>query len=630
MFETLPDDLIETITSRLGIKQQFALRCVSKSFDTSLGDHNQHASHVIRYDTKSASLPTVIPDTNSVRLDTNIEYLSRIFRNRNISKGLKSKLRYYIHKKEHDVSKPIATKYSVLTNEQNSIVHIPYDPNLIVMVQAYAGTGKTKTLVEYAKEHSNNRILYLAYNKELCEDAKQRFGGLHNVHVSTIHAVAFQEFEEYTVGDINIHDLMRIYGVCHVEALKYQREFDLYCHKVQEHSRISRMIWDDMFVTRKIPLSHDAYLKQFQLNNPTLAYDIIMLDEVQDCNDCILEIVGFQKLMKIYVGDVYQKLYGFRNVENPFSYIIQNKYEHETLVRKTLSVSFRLGFDLMYHVNMFLQHKFSIKGFSRSNATNTMILPKNDREFEELDDQVTYICRFNINVMRLVFRFVSQEKTVYVYGKQFDFEKEIQATKDFIRLTEGNIQDIVHDECKGGSIEELQHRYNELCMQEWRQRVTLYLEYGTELLNHWVNMKRLLTTTPSAANVLLTTVHQAKGSEFDNVCLYDDITINNQDSLFVMYVAMTRARKRLRLNHLMTTYFLKQKGNLYYTNVETNGCRETRSCVACDNKTNKNVWKDVDFSSQFNDNPSHIFENQKMCVKCQTRQGLLISNKSGS
>jgi F-box protein, helicase, 18 len=621
MLETLPNDLIETITSHLSIKQRFALRCVSKAFGTWPGDEIQHTYQVLRYDKGSVTLPTV-PPSDELCFNTSIETLSRIFRNRNISKGLKSKLRYYIHKKEHLASQTIRID-PILTNEQIGIVQIPFDPNTVVMVQAYAGTGKTKTLVEYAKHHSHNRILYLAYNKELCEDAKQRFGGLHNVHVSTIHAIAFPEFEDYDVGDLNIHDLIRIYDVSHLEALKYQREFDLYCHKVQEHSNTSQMIWNDMFVTKKIPLSHDAYLKQFQLSNPTLAYDIIMLDEVQDCNDCILEIVGNQKTMKIYVGDLYQKLYGFRNVDNPFSYITKNKKEHESVVRRTLSVSFRLGFDLMYHVNMFLQHKFDIRGFSRSNATNTQILPNSDIEIETTGEKATYICRYNINVMRLAFRFVSQEKTIYVYGKQFDFDKEMEVTKDFIRLTEGYVQDIVHEECKGDSIEDLKHKYNELCMQEWRQRATLFTEYGTDLLTHWENMKRLTSATSASADVMLTTVHQAKGSEFDNVCLYEDITINNQDSLFVMYVAMTRARKRLKLNPLMTAYFLKQKGSQYCINTDPNRCKETKKCVTCDNRTNQNVWKDVDFSSHFNEHPSQLSENQKMCVKCQMKQGLL-------
>ena len=50
-------------------------------------------------------------------------------------------------------------------------------------------------------------------------------------------------------------------------------------------------------------MPHDGYLKLFQLQNPILDYDIILLDEVQDTTECMLQIIKKQKkpfYLKLY------------------------------------------------------------------------------------------------------------------------------------------------------------------------------------------------------------------------------------------------------------------------------------------------------------------------------------------
>lgn len=44
-----------------------------------------------------------------------------------------------------------------------------------LVVQAYAGAGKTFTLIEFALANSAVRILYLAYSKAIQEEKKQAF-----------------------------------------------------------------------------------------------------------------------------------------------------------------------------------------------------------------------------------------------------------------------------------------------------------------------------------------------------------------------------------------------------------------------------------------------------------------------
>ena len=52
----------------------------------------------------------------------------------------------------------------ILTKEQEKIIN---SDKLSFKINAVAGSGKTTTLLEYAKKNSHLKILYLAYNKSL-------------------------------------------------------------------------------------------------------------------------------------------------------------------------------------------------------------------------------------------------------------------------------------------------------------------------------------------------------------------------------------------------------------------------------------------------------------------------------
>jgi len=51
---------------------------------------------------------------------------------------------------------------------------IQYEGNHLV-VKAYAGCGKTSTLVAYAEQHPHLRILYLAYNRAIRDEGAAKF-----------------------------------------------------------------------------------------------------------------------------------------------------------------------------------------------------------------------------------------------------------------------------------------------------------------------------------------------------------------------------------------------------------------------------------------------------------------------
>ena len=78
-----------------------------------------------------------------------------------------------------------------LTKEQYEIINSTGN----IKINAVAGSGKTTTIIEYAKARpQHSKILYLAFNKSVKLDAAKRFAdkGLDNVKVETAHSLAYK------------------------------------------------------------------------------------------------------------------------------------------------------------------------------------------------------------------------------------------------------------------------------------------------------------------------------------------------------------------------------------------------------------------------------------------------------
>ena len=78
-----------------------------------------------------------------------------------------------------------------LTKEQYDIINSTGN----IKINAVAGSGKTTTVIEYAKTRpATSKILYLAFNKSVKLEAAKKFAdkGLNNVKVETAHSLAYR------------------------------------------------------------------------------------------------------------------------------------------------------------------------------------------------------------------------------------------------------------------------------------------------------------------------------------------------------------------------------------------------------------------------------------------------------
>ncbi|CAB4067861.1 FBXO18 [Lepeophtheirus salmonis] len=102
-----------------------------------------------------------------------------------------------------------------------------------------------------------------------------------------------------------------------------------------------------------VPITHDGYLKLWQLRQPNLqtivSHDVLLIDEAQDINPTMLDIINHQSTAKVIVGDPNQQIYSFRGAVNLLK-------EFKSSKKFSLTQSFRFGPEIAFVANCCLEH----------------------------------------------------------------------------------------------------------------------------------------------------------------------------------------------------------------------------------------------------------------------------------
>lgn len=261
-------------------------------------------------------------------------------------------------------------------------------------INAVAGSGKTTTLVEFARSKPKDcRLLYLAFNKTVKEEAKRRFAkhGISNIRIETTHSLAYKHIvpaNRYEVNPkgYNIHEVVKLLGLsisgekhaAYILANHINKFMAYFCNS--DKSRVNELDYLQLIAdptakafiaahysilelqTRhflklmndgKIAVTHDFYLKKFQLSCPKLPYDYLLFDEGQDASAAMLDVFLRQNGLKVIVGDTHQQIYGWRYAINSLEKTNFDLYQ--------LTTSFRFGKDIAALAQQILSWKNKIK-----------------------------------------------------------------------------------------------------------------------------------------------------------------------------------------------------------------------------------------------------------------------------
>lgn len=481
-----------------------------------------------------------------------------------------------------------------LTDEQQAILQT----NENIVINAVAGSGKTTTLIEYAKTRpADKRILYLAFNRSVKTEAEQKFtaAGLKNVKVETAHSLAFdaivkmsgytlnQGYKSYewvellniATGDLHVdymigsHVSKFISYFCNSTATKVQ---ELDYNKVITDAKAQQFVNNFYGVieqfTRQalakmdkgaIAITHDFYLKKFQLSEPRLSYDYILFDEGQDASGAMLDIFLKQPATKIIVGDIHQQIYGWRYAINS---LLKTDFPFYNL-----SNSFRFNDEIALIANKILGWK---KYLHQPQAVKVSGAGKESN----VSFTKATLARTNLSLLMSAIAQWQQGaiKKVFFEGKMssYTFADEGASLYDILNLYNGK-HDKIRDKLIAGmkTMKDLEDHIDKTEDNSLAIIADVVKEFGNELPRLISQLKENEVTDKQEADMIFSTVHRCKGMEYDEVTLLTDF-INEEklqkyivdkggdkmsewdknrliEEINILYVAATRAKNKLAI-----------------------------------------------------------------------------------
>jgi F-box protein 18 (helicase) len=422
----------------------------------------------------------------------------------------------------------------ILTDEQRAIVDHPLAKGEALKAIAYAGTGKTSTLVEVARKHQCD-VLYLAFNKSVEQEAIERFPV--NTTCKTGHALAWHHIGCRYANIANLYNWQvgKAYGLSLYESSLLLRSLEAFLnsadamplechiepdslHRLDPAKYLSGMVqrveqcWRDMQAERNnIPMTHSGYLKMFGLaiatGEITLGYPVILLDEAQDTNPVMLKIVLDQMRkgsMCYFVGDPYQQIYSWRGALDAMTKIDAPSYR--------ITQSFRFGSAVAQCASLLLREFFGeqtpLTGLAATESTIGPVGPKH-----------TVICRTNGGLVGEAYKHGKKCAGITVIGEQA-FRQTLDDIQDIFLLSERRNREI---QARRISMHATYARLKEYAEETLDVELSSKIQVIENFGRSWPDMMETIKVAQSRpTDITLTTCHKAKGLEWPDVRLADD------------------------------------------------------------------------------------------------------------
>ncbi len=534
-----------------------------------------------------------------------------------------------------------------LTEEQKRIIASTGN----IKINAVAGSGKTTTVIEYAHSRPNtSRILYLAFNRSVRLEASRKFAErrMTNVQVETAHSLAHRHVvrkSSYTVkkSEYKPYEVARLLGLQgngekhaeYVLAKHILKFISFFCNsdkeRVQELNYLdtvhdskartfvntfykyiekqSRVLLNKMD-KGEIDITHDFYLKKFQLSKPKLQYDYILFDEGQDASPAMLDVFLKQKAVKVIVGDTHQQIYGWRHAVNSLEKADFKDYY--------LSTSFRFNQDIANLAREALKLKeltgiplsFSIKGKGIPGKIKSKAV----------------LARTNLGLLIKAIEYVTEKKkvsSIYFEGNinSYTYADDGASLYDVLNLYNNKhwlIKDKLIMEMK--NIEELEDYIKKTDDVQLGMMVEILKEYGNEIpkIIKEIKEKHIKDNNKENADMIFSTVHRSKGMEYDAIQLVRDFITEEEikkqmettrkenlnlsqlnEEINLLYVAITRTRCSIHIPETIVPGKFPKSQQIHVMRVKTEEKPETvKAYYLKENDINKYVLDETKLYSK--------------------------------
>ena len=408
-----------------------------------------------------------------------------------------------------------------------------FNKNDILAIKSVAGSGKTTTLLELSKIHKDKKILYIAFNKSLILEIKDKIknNGIKNLFPVTFDALVRDIYINKTDITPDIVDLkpqtlpyiiewfvkkpyrIKNYYISNFRKFCNQTKFDKvseFCKKtLGGEKKLLETMWKKVLSNELI--TFDSIRKMVEINHMCKdyidnKYDMIFIDESQDFDNTMLKIIlEDTTIPKVFVGDPKQAIYEWKGSINAF-----DKLPSNTLTLEFYS-TFRVGSPACDEIRNKFENCWMI-----SKSTNNTILENNIIPIEKY----VYLFRNWKNLLRSA----EHNKNIWIhnYESQIEYIKKLHARLQISNLDEDELDEFSDDLPK------------------------FLLKMPIEELEKLINNIQKNIVNKDESEVDMYTIHSYKGLEDDIIRIYNDIDIKKESNLY--YVALTRGKKKIILD----------------------------------------------------------------------------------
>jgi hypothetical protein len=426
-----------------------------------------------------------------------------------------------------------------------------FNKNEIVAVKSVAGSGKTTTLLELSKIHKNKRILYIAFNKSLIDEIREKISKkqIKNLYPITFDALSRLVFinnmkknnineddnvdsdmlnivdlkpqtlpfvidwfinKPYRIKNYYIHNFRKF---CNQTKYKCIKEFSI---KVLggEKNLLTNM-WKKVLNYELV--TFDSIRKMVEINHMCKNYidqnyDLIFIDESQDFDNTMLKILlEDTTIPKLFVGDTRQAIYEWKGSINAFE-----KLPESTLTLEFYS-TFRVGNPACNEISSKFNNCWMISKSNNNTILEYNIVP---------DEKYTYLFRSWKNLLKSAQHI--KNIWIYNYDSQIDYIKKLHSRLQVSNLDEEELNEFSDDLPK------------------------FLLKMSFEELDKLINSIKINLVPKNICDVEFYTIHSYKGLENDIIRIYNDIDIKKEQNLY--YVALTRGIKKIILDVAIPEY----------------------------------------------------------------------------
>jgi hypothetical protein len=444
-----------------------------------------------------------------------------------------------------------------------------------LVVKAFAGTGKTHTLVRYARANPESRMLYLAYNRAVRNESEQKFP--FSVECKTSHQLAWPGFgrpmASRLTSNLRITDVARLLNTRHWPLARTALETlnHFLCSADPEPGLMhlpagkdrcgvappdiigaAQVLWQAMRSPQSdFPVTHDTYLKLYQLSDPDLSrrWGTILFDEAQDANPVTRALVLGQKCNVVLVGDRHQQIYRFRGADNALDAPVLQDADQLWLTQ-----SFRFGPEVARVANVLLERQGETQTVKGSGSADRVVetLPADTAHY-------TVLSRTVAGVIGAALSASLNGKSVYWVGGIEGYKaEELEDLYWFsVEMPERmRSPQLTKDYRDFAEYESIAKATGDIGMNQGIRLLETYFPLPQKLKV----LRAQAVKNESEADVTVSTAHRSKGLEWDTVVLDDDFAditdpqmpeAERTDETNLLYVSVTRARRTLVMNGLI-------------------------------------------------------------------------------